>query len=118
MHYCYCDALADKLAQFNTPPGTNLGTSLNHKTTTKRLWKIFPTPLGWARWRNNQRTKTNTHKKNPKAKKNLEKFIPLTRVGKPADIANASLFLLSDQANYITGTEIIVDGGLTSKPQF
>ena len=55
-------------------------------------------------------------KKNPKAKNNLEKFIPLNRVGKPEDIANASVFLLSDQANYITGTEIIVDGGLTSKP--
>ena len=50
------------------------------------------------------------------AKSYLEKFIPLNRVGKPEDIANASIFLLSDQANYITGTEIIVDGGLTSKP--
>ena len=55
-------------------------------------------------------------KKNPKAKKNLEKFIPLNRVGKPEDISNASVFLLSDQASYITGTELIVDGGLTSKP--
>ena len=55
-------------------------------------------------------------KKNPKAKKNLEKFIPLKRVGKPTDIANTCMFLLSDQANYITGTEIIVDGGITSKP--
>ena len=55
-------------------------------------------------------------KKNPKAKKNLEKFIPLQRVGKPQDISKACMFLLSDQANYITGTEIIVDGGITSKP--
>jgi NAD(P)-dependent dehydrogenase (short-subunit alcohol dehydrogenase family) len=55
-------------------------------------------------------------KKNPKAKKNLEKFIPLNRVGKPEDISNASMFLLSDQANYITGTELIIDGGITSKP--
>ena len=55
-------------------------------------------------------------KKNPKTKKNLEKFIPLNRVGRPQDISNASIFLLSDQADYITGTEIIVDGGLTSKP--
>ena len=55
-------------------------------------------------------------KKNPQAKKNLEKFIPLQRVGSTEDIANTSLFLLSDQANYITGTEIIVDGGLTAKP--
>ena len=55
-------------------------------------------------------------KKNPKAKQNLEKFIPLKRVGKPEDISNACMYLLSDQANYITGTEIIVDGGITSKP--
>ena len=55
-------------------------------------------------------------KKNPKAKKNLEKVIPLNRVGRPEDISNASIFLLSDQANYITGTELIVDGGITSKP--
>ena len=55
-------------------------------------------------------------KKNPKAKKNLEKFIPLNRVGKPEDISNASMFLLSDQANYITGTELVIDGGITSKP--
>ena len=55
-------------------------------------------------------------KKNPKEKKKLEKFIPLNKVGKPEDISNASLFLLSDQANYITGTEIIIDGGITSKP--
>ena len=55
-------------------------------------------------------------KKNPKTKKNLEKFIPLQRVGKPQDISNACMFLLSDQADYITGTEIIVDGGITSKP--
>ena len=55
-------------------------------------------------------------KKNPKVKKNLEKLIPLRRVGKPEDISNTCMFLLSDQANYITGVEIIVDGGITSKP--
>ena len=55
-------------------------------------------------------------KKSPNAKKNLEKFIPLKKVGKPEDISNASLFLLSDQADYITGTELIVDGGITAKP--
>ena len=55
-------------------------------------------------------------KKNPKAKKNLEKLIPLQRVGKPEDISNACMYLLSDQASYITGIEMIVDGGITSKP--
>ena len=55
-------------------------------------------------------------KKNPSAKKNLEKLIPLKKVGKPEDIANVCMFLLSNEANYITGTEIVVDGGITSKP--
>jgi NAD(P)-dependent dehydrogenase (short-subunit alcohol dehydrogenase family) len=55
-------------------------------------------------------------KKKPSMKKNLEKAIPLERVGKPADISNSIMFLLSEQANYITGTEIVVDGGITAKP--
>ena len=55
-------------------------------------------------------------KNNPKAKKKLANIIPLKRVGQPEDIANAALFLLSDQSKYITGTELIVDGGITSKP--
>ena len=58
----------------------------------------------------------NRWKKNLKAKKNLAKSIPLKRIGKPKDIANTVLFLLSNQSEYITGTEIIVDGGITSKP--
>ena len=55
-------------------------------------------------------------KNNPKTKKKLANIIPLKRVGQPEDIANAALFLLSDQSKYITGTELIVDGGITSKP--
>ena len=55
-------------------------------------------------------------KKNPSAKKQLSKNIPLKRIGKPEDIANTILFLLSNQADYITGTEIIIDGGITAKP--
>lgn len=37
--------------------------------------------------------------------------IPLGRLGTPRDVANAFLFLASDEAAYITGTTIIVDGG-------
>ena len=58
----------------------------------------------------------NRWKKNPKAKKNLAKLIPLQKIGRPEDVANAILFLLSDESQYITGTELIVDGGITSKP--
>ena len=55
-------------------------------------------------------------KKNPETKKNLSKVIPLKRVGKPTDIANSAIFLLSDESSFITGTELIVDGGLTARP--
>ena len=37
--------------------------------------------------------------------------IPLGRVGQPRDIANAALFLASEEAGYITGTTLYVDGG-------
>jgi NAD(P)-dependent dehydrogenase (short-subunit alcohol dehydrogenase family) len=37
--------------------------------------------------------------------------IPLKRIGQPEDIANAALFLASDEASYITGADLIIDGG-------
>lgn len=53
---------------------------------------------------------------NPQIKQATAEAIPLGRVGDPQDIANAVLFLLSDKASYITGTELVVDGGLTARP--
>ena len=40
--------------------------------------------------------------------------VPMKKMGDAFDVANAVLFLASDESKYITGTEIIVDGGLTS----
>ena len=39
---------------------------------------------------------------------------PLGRVGAPADIAKAVRFLMSEEAGFVTGTTLIVDGGVTS----
>jgi NAD(P)-dependent dehydrogenase (short-subunit alcohol dehydrogenase family) len=39
---------------------------------------------------------------------------PLGRLGEPSDIANAIAFLLSDEASWITGQAIAVDGGFTA----
>jgi len=43
----------------------------------------------------------------------MTESIPLGKIGAPADIANTMLFLASDQAAYITGQTIVVDGGST-----
>lgn len=40
---------------------------------------------------------------------------PAQRVGKPADIASACLFLTSDENTFITGAELVIDGGMTRK---
>jgi 3-oxoacyl-[acyl-carrier protein] reductase len=42
----------------------------------------------------------------------MKSVIPLQRLGKPEDIANAYLYLASDESNYVNGTVIHVDGGI------
>jgi len=43
--------------------------------------------------------------------RSMEEAIPVGRMGTPRDVANAFLFLASDEADFITGTTIVVDGG-------
>ncbi len=42
--------------------------------------------------------------------------IPLRRFGDIQDVANAALFLASDEARYLTGAKLVVDGGVTMEP--
>ena len=58
-----------------------------------------------ARWHDNAAQKSNT-----------AAVIPLQRVGQVTDMSNACLFLLSEKAAFITGTELLVDGGLLARP--
>lgn len=45
--------------------------------------------------------------------RSMEDAIPMGRMGTPRDVANTALFLASDEASFITGTTIVVDGGQT-----
>lgn len=51
---------------------------------------------------------------NPDVFREIVAGIPMKRLGTALDIANMNLFLASDEANYITGGEFIVDGGVTA----
>ena len=50
------------------------------------------------------------HKETAIAK--MTQYIPLKRMGEPIDVAYAALYLASDEASFVTGTELVVDGGI------
>ncbi len=54
----------------------------------------------------------------PEAEKKLLELIPYGRVGEPDDIARAAVWLCSDASDYVTGTTLFVDGGMTLYPGF
>ena len=64
------------------------------------------TPINTAAW--------NT----PAAKQELLKLIPYGRIGQPADVAAAAVWLASDAADYVVGTTLFVDGGMSLYPAF
>jgi glucose 1-dehydrogenase len=45
-------------------------------------------------------------------------LIPYNRIGEPADVARVAVWLASDEADYITGATLYVDGGMTLYPGF
>jgi glucose 1-dehydrogenase len=54
----------------------------------------------------------------PKKTEALLKLIPYKRIGDPEDVAKAAAWLASDDSDYVTGTTIYVDGGMTLYPGF
>jgi NAD(P)-dependent dehydrogenase (short-subunit alcohol dehydrogenase family) len=48
------------------------------------------------------------------AEAKLARQVPLGRIGKPEDVANAALYLLSDESRFITASEIKIDGGISA----
>ena len=54
----------------------------------------------------------------PEAEQRLLRLIPYKRVGDVADIGNAAVWLSSDESDYVHGTTLFVDGGMTLYPGF
>ena len=54
----------------------------------------------------------------PEAYAALMKLVPYERIGEPEDIAQAVVWLAPDASDYVTGTTLFVDGGMTLYPGF
>ena len=48
-------------------------------------------------------------------KARMERQIPLHRFGKPVEVAEMCVYLLSDESVFVTGAEFVIDGGLTAQ---
>lgn len=51
----------------------------------------------------------------PGVRRRFESRIPMGRLGQPADVANLALFLASDESSFMTGSVIVIDGGVTAE---
>ncbi len=54
----------------------------------------------------------------PLAYQSLMTLVPYKRIGEPLDIARAAVWLASDDSDYVVGTTLFVDGGMTLFPGF
>lgn len=55
-------------------------------------------------------------KRNPQVFSDLKPWYPMGRVGTPADVSNVVMFLASDESAWMSGTEVVIDGGLLAGP--
>jgi NAD(P)-dependent dehydrogenase (short-subunit alcohol dehydrogenase family) len=95
------------LDQWNTVLEVNLtGTFLCVREAARETPGAIQTPINRAAW------------ETPEALGRLLPLIPYGRIGQPADIGKAVVWLASDDADYVHGQTLFVDGGMTLYPEF
>ncbi|MFZ1944270.1 MAG: glucose 1-dehydrogenase [Acidobacteriaceae bacterium] len=72
-----------------------------------RINCICPGTIVTERWKTR-------FERDPELEAKVSRLYPIRRLGSPEDVANAVLFLASDEASFITGAVLTVDGGLTA----
>lgn len=87
----------------------SLGTRADHDRPAIRVNAISPGWIETGPWQKASRRRDPSHSDADREQH------PAGRVGKPEDIAEAVLYLLDDKAGFITGQNLVIDGGMTKK---
>ena len=82
-------------------------TAIQHATEGIRANSIHPGPIDTVMIADNLAT--------PEARAESEARVPLKRIGTAMDVAYGALFLASDESSYMTGAELVIDGGVTAR---
>ena len=82
-------------------------TAIQHATEGIRANSIHPGPIDTVMIADNLAT--------PEARAESEARVPLRRIGTAMDVAYGALFLASDESSYMTGAELVIDGGVTAR---
>ena len=82
-------------------------TAIQHASDGIRANSIHPGPIDTEMIADNIST--------PKGRSESEARVPLGRIGTAMDVAYGALFLASDESSFMTGSELVIDGGITAK---
>ena len=82
-------------------------TAVQHAADGIRANSVHPGPIETAMIADNLST--------PEGRALSESRIPLGRIGRIEDVAMGVLFLASDESSYMTGSELVIDGGITAQ---
>lgn len=80
-----------------------------------RVNSLHPGVIDTPMWLTTARAADPTANAGPDLDAMAERGVPLGVVGMPIDIANGVLWLASDESRYVTGTELVIDGGLMAR---